>query len=135
MPTEFITHSPDVAFGEHPDLGIVAAITDGLPNNPTPILDRAGWRHLPVLDIYLAPTDRRDDALDAVAVTTVQLRRHGCTVAVQPELAGAVLTRGTGTPGPVRALALAGGPARTARLADHLSTPPAAPASGTARIR
>ncbi|MEV7121219.1 hypothetical protein [Kitasatospora griseola] len=135
MPPAFISRPPDVAFGEHPDLGIVAAITDGLQDNPAPILDRAGWHHLPVLDIYLAPTGRRDDGLDAVAATTVQFQQHGYTVAVQSELAGAVLTRVTGKPEPIRALALAGAPARTARLADHLSTPPAAPAGGTARIR
>ncbi|QKW53613.1 hypothetical protein [Streptomyces buecherae] len=45
---------PDIAFAEHPQLGIVAAIDD----RPSalgggPILEEHGWRHSPPLDIYL----------------------------------------------------------------------------------
>ncbi|MFD8321607.1 hypothetical protein [Kitasatospora purpeofusca] len=72
MSTPVTTDRPtlDVAFGEHPDLGI-AAVTEGLPTSLMPALAQVGWRHLPDLDIDRAPTHHRGDGLDAVAVATL----------------------------------------------------------------
>ncbi|GAB7185640.1 hypothetical protein ATKI12_5471 [Kitasatospora sp. Ki12] len=90
---------PDVAIGRHPKLGIVAAVTSGLPIDPAPLLTRAGWKHVPALDLYRAPvTDRpEDDNLAAAARATARLRRGRYTVAVQPEIVAAVLARSSVT--------------------------------------
>lgn len=80
---------PDVAFAVHPKLGILAAVTDHLPTDPAGFLAKAGWQHLPHLDVYAAPPA----GLDAVAEATVLLRQDRYVVAVEPALATAVLTR------------------------------------------
>ncbi|MFC9329067.1 hypothetical protein [Kitasatospora sp. NPDC057015] len=80
---------PDVAFAVHPQLGILAAVTDHLPTDPAGFLTKAGWQHLPHLDVYAAPPG----GLDAVAEATVLLRQDRYVVAVEPALATAVLTR------------------------------------------
>ncbi|MGW3185708.1 hypothetical protein ACWDD9_41210 [Kitasatospora sp. NPDC001119] len=86
---------PDVAIGRHPRLGIVAAVADGLPIDPAPLLARTGWQHLLALDLYRVPVTGRpeDDNLLAVARATGRLRDGRYTVAVQPELVSAVLAR------------------------------------------
>ncbi|MFB7946503.1 hypothetical protein ACFC6L_16490 [Kitasatospora phosalacinea] len=120
---------PDVAFGRHPDLGIVAAVSDGLPIDPAPFLTRAGWHHVPALDIYLAPTRRHEAGIDAVAALTEPLRQGRYTVAVDYALAAAIRPpgTGTGTREHARASTSPGAPVRTAPL------PPAAPSGVRSR--
>lgn len=64
--------NPDVAFGVHPTLGIVAAVSDGLPQAEA-ALRAAGFNHHKDLDIFVLPrsADRRG---------TVQLIRDLQTV-------------------------------------------------------
>jgi len=51
---------PDVAFAEHPQLGIVAATSDRSSALGGPlILEEHGWRHHPDLDIYTLPIHHR----------------------------------------------------------------------------
>lgn len=79
--------APDVAFAEHPQLGLVAATTDGVLLAQQ-LLGEHGWQPHPRLDIYMLPlaTDR-GDGLGTVAQTTVAMNRAGLQVAVQPGLA------------------------------------------------
>ncbi|MFF4453807.1 hypothetical protein [Streptomyces goshikiensis] len=126
---------PEVAFAEHPRLGIVAAIDDRASGLTGLALVEHGWRHDPGLDIYtLSATTTRDEALEKVAGATLALQRSGVQVAVQPRLAQDVTARprlatapherGRGTPrtSPVSAAALAASPAR----ADLLGNAPVA---------
>ncbi|MFE4357871.1 MULTISPECIES: hypothetical protein [Streptomycetaceae] len=78
---------PDVAFAEHPTLGIVAAVNDHLPFNPGIFLDTDGWRHHRDLDVYFPPTGTRAESLDIVAHTVTGLRRGNFQVALEPRLA------------------------------------------------
>jgi hypothetical protein len=83
---------PDIAFAEHPRLGLVAATTEGVPEAHTQ-LDAHGWQHHPRLDIYtLPPGTDRAQALATLAATTAAAQRAGLQAAVQPRLASA-LTR------------------------------------------
>lgn len=86
---------PDVAFAEHEQLGIVAAIDDR-PSalGGVPILEEHGWRHSPPLDIYLLPaaTDH-GVALEKVASATLSMHRSALHVAVDPRLAQDVMAR------------------------------------------
>ncbi|MFD7734207.1 hypothetical protein ACFV6F_27975 [Kitasatospora phosalacinea] len=116
---------PDVAFGKHPDLGIVAAVSDGLPITPAPFLTRAGWHHVPALDIYLAPTRQHEAGIDAIAALTEPLRQGRYTVAVDYALAAAIRPPGTDTR--KRVQVSPGAPVRTAPL------PPAAPSGVRSR--
>ncbi|MFF1796058.1 hypothetical protein ACFVXQ_17865 [Kitasatospora sp. NPDC058263] len=85
---------PDVAFAEHPRLGVVAAVGGSRPLSPAVFLETDGWRHHRELDIYLAPpAATRAQSLDAVARTTVSLQRGDYQVAMQPQLAEAVAAR------------------------------------------
>ncbi|MFE6101316.1 hypothetical protein ACFVQ4_15260 [Streptomyces laurentii] len=94
---------PEVAFAEHPQFGIVAALDDrasGLTG--LALLDR-GWRHDPVLDIYTLPSTSRSAALEKVADITLDLHRSGVRVAVSPRLAQDVANRrATPAPSPSR---------------------------------
>ncbi|MEU4658764.1 hypothetical protein AB0G32_33340 [Streptomyces sp. NPDC023723] len=119
---------PDVAFAEHPQLGIVAAIDDRASRLTELALTAHGWRHNPSLDIYTLPaTTDRDEALGRVADTTQSLHRSGALVAVQPRLAQDVAARprpaattiaspergqGSARPSPLSATALATSPTR-----------------------
>ncbi|MFD7904392.1 hypothetical protein ACFV4F_35990 [Kitasatospora sp. NPDC059722] len=114
---------PDVAIGEHPELGIVAAVTGHLPIDPSGLLTQADWQHLPDLGIYRAP----GDALDAVAHATARLQRGRYTVAVQPALAEAVRARGTDTLERVRAHVFPGAEERLAQLRTEYERRPAPP--------
>ena len=59
---------PDVAFAEHPQLGVVAAIDDRASGLTGLALVEYGWRHNPILDVYTLPvTTGRDEALGKVA--------------------------------------------------------------------
>ncbi|ALO12631.1 hypothetical protein AQF52_7045 [Streptomyces venezuelae] len=94
VPSRAPLGEPDVAFAEHPRLGIVAAI-DGRASGFTglALLDH-GWRHDPRLDIYTLPAATgRDEALGKVAAATLALHRSGTQVAVQPRLAHDVAAR------------------------------------------
>lgn len=84
---------PDVAFAEHPQLGMVAATTEGVPLGHQ-LLDEHGWQPHPHLDIYtLPPAAARAEALGAVARTTVAMNRAGLQVGVQPHLAQDIAAR------------------------------------------
>jgi hypothetical protein len=81
---------PDIAFAEHPRLGLVAATTEGVPEAHT-LLDAHGWQHHPRLDIYTLPTGTdRTQALTALAITTAAAQSVGLHAAVQLHLADAV---------------------------------------------
>ncbi|NEA56581.1 hypothetical protein G3I60_21190 [Streptomyces sp. SID13666] len=84
---------PDVAFAEHPQLGIVAATADGAVHGGQ-LLEQHGWQHDQRLDIYTLPraTDR-GDALGAVARATVAMNRADLRVAVQSHLARDIAAR------------------------------------------
>ncbi|XEC32566.1 hypothetical protein JAO84_05210 [Streptomyces fradiae] len=85
---------PEVAFAEHPQLGIVAALDDRASGLTGLALLDHGWRHDPRLDIYTLPaaTDR-SAALAKVADATLDLHRSGVRVAVAPRLAQDVADR------------------------------------------
>ncbi|MCD0485236.1 hypothetical protein LO771_23330 [Streptacidiphilus sp. ASG 303] len=122
---------PDVAFAEHPQLGIVAATADhSFALGGRQILEEHGWRHNPHLDIYTLPiTTGRDQALTKVAAATRSMHRFDLQVAVQPRLAQGVAkdrlpgpriaTAREHSPGlttrtfPIATAALAAGPARS----------------------
>lgn len=136
---------PDVAFADHPRLGIVAATTDGAVAGGQ-ILEEHGWRRHPSLDIYvLPPATGRDHALGQVAQATVAMHRADLQVAVQPALARDITARRP--PAPTRpaprerspdaaarrlpslsAAALAASPARAGLPATPPVPAPAAPA-------
>ncbi|MGW1334555.1 hypothetical protein ACWD7B_09770 [Streptomyces rubiginosohelvolus] len=80
---------PEVAFAEHPRLGIVAATSDHASAlGGRLILEENGWRLNPNLDIYTLPvTAARTESLRKVASATVAMQRSGLQVAVQPRLA------------------------------------------------
>ncbi|WP_260462017.1 hypothetical protein [Streptomyces lateritius] len=115
---------PDVAFAEHPRLGIVAAIDSRASGLTGLALVEHGWRHDHRLDIYTLPaTTSRDEALGKVADATLALHRSGVQVAVQPRLAQDAAARhrpapaspldriqGAGRSSPIRAAALAASP-------------------------
>ncbi|MDX3583381.1 hypothetical protein [Streptomyces europaeiscabiei] len=121
---------PDVAFAEHPQLGVVAATADGSSALGGPlILEEHGWRHNPGLDIYTLPIiTHRSEALDKVATATLAMQRADLQVAVQPLLAQDIAARHSPAPTtaarhqrvqgftthrfPVSAAALAASPAR-----------------------
>ncbi|MGV4927594.1 hypothetical protein K2224_28990 (plasmid) [Streptomyces sp. BHT-5-2] len=86
---------PDVAFAEHPQLGIVAATDDrSSALGGRLILEEHGWRHNPNLDIYTLPiTTDRSEAMEKVASATVSMHRSDLQVAVQPRLAHDVAAR------------------------------------------
>ncbi|MGC5564802.1 hypothetical protein ACPYPG_18455 [Streptomyces sp. FR-108] len=77
---------PDVAFAEHPQLGVVATTADGASLGGQ-LLEEHGWRHNASLDIYTLPiTTDRGQALGKVAQATVAMHRANLQVAVQPAL-------------------------------------------------
>ncbi|WP_327073955.1 hypothetical protein OG196_24285 [Kitasatospora purpeofusca] len=93
-PAHEVDTGPDVAFAEHPRLGIVAAVGGNQPLSPAVFLETDGWRHHRELDIYLAPpAATRAQSLDAVARTTVALQRGNYQVAMHPQLADSVAAR------------------------------------------
>ncbi|MEU6664022.1 hypothetical protein [Streptomyces sp. NPDC046821] len=120
---------PDVAFAEHPQLGIIAAVDNRASGLTALALVEHGWRHEPSLDIYTLPAGTgRDEALGKVADAALALHRSGVPVAVQPRLAQDVAARsrpapipatsrerGQGAPraSPISAAALAASPARS----------------------
>ncbi|MDX3121386.1 hypothetical protein F3K20_19890 [Streptomyces scabiei] len=121
---------PDVAFAEHPQLGVVAATADASSAlGGRLILEVHGWRHDPGLDIYTLPvTTDRSEALGKVATATLAMHRADLQVAVQPLLAQDVAARRSPAPTtaarhqrsqgftthkfPISAAALAASPAR-----------------------
>ena len=88
---------PDVAFAEHPQLGVVAATDDAALGSQ--LLQEHGWRHRPDLDIYTLPAPTsRGEAIGIVAQATAAMHRDGLHVAVQPSLARDVTARRTPAP-------------------------------------
>lgn len=72
---------PDVAFAEHPRLGIVAAIDSRASGLIGLALLDHGWRHDPRLDVYTLPAATgREEALGKVAGATLALHRSGVQV-------------------------------------------------------
>lgn len=86
--------APDVAFADHPQPGIVAALDNRVSGLSGLALVEDGWRHDSSLDIYTLPaaTDRVE-ALGKVADATVAVHRSGLQVAVEPRLAQEVTAR------------------------------------------
>ncbi|WP_327417146.1 hypothetical protein [Streptomyces sp. NBC_01233] len=137
---------PDVAFAEHPRLGIVAAIDSRASGLTGLAVVEHGWRHDPRLDIYTLPAaTSRDEALGKVADATLALHRSGVQVAVQPRLAQDVAARhrpapassrdriqGAGRSSPIVAAALAASPALTS-LPGQASASAPAPSVSAAR--
>ncbi|MET7571265.1 hypothetical protein ABZT04_22595 [Streptomyces sp. NPDC005492] len=141
---------PDVAFAEHPQLGIVAATRDHSSALGGPlILEEHGWRHHPTLDIYTLPiTTDRGEALGNVANATLSMHRSDLQVAIQPRLAQDVAARRpparvtaarhkhsqsiTTGKFPISAVALAASPAR-AGLPGKAPLPPPASSAAAAR--
>ncbi|MFI2354432.1 hypothetical protein ACH5AG_07030 [Streptomyces anulatus] len=140
---------PEVAFAEHPQLGIVAATSDhSSALGGQLILEEHGWRLDPNLDIYTLPvTADRTESVQKVASATVAMQRSGLQVAVHPRLVhDAALRRaaaptsaerflpGQGaTPNTSRnAAALAASPARSG-LRDKAPTPAAAASGASGR--
>ncbi|MFG3289826.1 hypothetical protein ACGF3G_13620 [Streptomyces sp. NPDC048179] len=135
---------PDVAFAEHPQLGVVAA-TAGASSalGGRLLLEEHGWRHNPGLDIYTLPiTTDRSEALDKVATATLAMHRADLQVAVQPLLAQDVAARRSPAPTtaarhqrsqrltthkfPISAAALAVSPARAGLTGKAPAAAPAA---------
>ncbi|WP_149827103.1 hypothetical protein [Streptomyces tailanensis] len=77
-----MANEPDIAFGLHPKLGIVAAVSDGLPQAEA-ALHAAGFDHHKELDIFVLPqgADRR-----AMVQLIRDLQAVGYTVAADPHL-------------------------------------------------
>ncbi|WP_042419776.1 hypothetical protein [Streptacidiphilus anmyonensis] len=89
-------NEPDVAFAEHPQLGIVAATADTINavERGGAILESHGWLFNHALDIYTLPiTTGRSEALGKVAAATVSMHQSDLQVAVQPRLAQDVTAR------------------------------------------
>ncbi|AEW95128.1 MULTISPECIES: hypothetical protein [Streptomycetaceae] len=141
---------PDVAFAEHPQLGIVAATGDhSSALGGRLILEEHGWRHDPNLDIYTLPiTTDRSQALAKVANATVAMHRSDLQVAMHPVLAQDVAVRRVPAPAmaarherspsfathkfPISAAALAASPAREGLLGK---APVPAPATSAPAAR
>ncbi|MFE3774513.1 hypothetical protein [Streptomyces sp. NPDC059122] len=142
--------APDVAFAEHPQLGIIAATDDrssALAGRL--ILEEHGWRLNPNLDIYTLPTATdRSEALGKAASATVSMHRSDLQVAVQPRLAHDIAARrppaaaaaarhersrgSTTHQSPISAAALATSPAR-AGLPGKAPDPATAASTSAAR--
>ncbi|MEV6974483.1 hypothetical protein [Kitasatospora sp. NPDC093806] len=78
---------PEIAFAEHPTLGIVGAAGDHYLSVGDCALSSEGWRHHPGLDVYLPPPGTRAETLDSVARITVDLQQSNLQVAMMPGLA------------------------------------------------
>ncbi|WP_261992875.1 hypothetical protein [Streptomyces sp. adm13(2018)] len=137
---------PDVAFAEHPRLGVVAAIDNRASGLTGLALVEHGWRHDQRLDIYTLPAaTSRNESLGKVADATLALHRSGVQVAVQPRLVQDVAARhrpgptssrdriqGAGRSSPIVAAALATSPALASVPGK---TPASAPATSVAAAR
>ncbi|WP_441247374.1 hypothetical protein [Kitasatospora sp. McL0602] len=142
---------PDVAFAEHPRLGVVAATagTASAAVRGGQVLEQHGWRHNAQLDIYTLPiTTDRGEALGLVAQATTAMRRADLLVAVEPRLAQDAATGRAPGPAaadrredsrglssgrfPLSAAALSASPA-TAGLPGKAPVPVPAPAAASPR--
>nr|BFD94083.1 hypothetical protein KitaXyl93_54430 [Kitasatospora sp. Xyl93] len=85
---------PDIAFAEHPRLGIVAATADTVNavERGGEILEAHGWQFNHPLDVYTLPsTVGRGESLERLASATTAMHGAGdLRVAVQPQLAADV---------------------------------------------
>ncbi|MBP0456101.1 hypothetical protein [Streptomyces montanisoli] len=118
---------PDVAFADHPQLGIVAALDDRVSAISGLMLVEDGWRHNSSLDIYTLPaTTDRVEALGKVADATSALHRSRLQVAVQPRLAQEVTAHPRPADTPAAGRERGHGPARASPLsAAALAASPA----------
>jgi hypothetical protein len=93
---------PDVAVAEHPQLGLVAAISGLCTVRGRQFLEEHGWQHHQRLDIYtLPPATDRDQALGQAAQATVAMHHANLQVAGQPAHTRRVQTALTrSAPGP-----------------------------------
>lgn len=101
LPRRPADRAPDVAFAEHPLLGVVAATTDDAPSaaRAEQILDGHGFRYRAAWDVYDLPHDLgREDTLRIVAQTAPAMNRAGLDVAVQPDFAAQITTRSAPAP-------------------------------------
>ncbi|MFD5028241.1 hypothetical protein [Streptomyces sp. NPDC058373] len=136
--------APDVAFAEHPQFGVIAAVDDRAFGRTVLALVENGWDLHPSLDIYMLPaaTDR-EEALGRVANATVALQGSGIEVAVHPRLAQDIAARHRPAPlqaeprersqgapraSSVSAVALAASPTRARRPGKTPVPDPVAPA-------
>ncbi|MFD6347082.1 hypothetical protein ACFWF9_20480 [Streptomyces roseolus] len=117
---------PEVAFAEHPQLGVVAALDDRTSGLTGLALLDHGWRHDPHLDIYTLPSTSRSAALAKVADATLALHRSGVRVAVAPRLAQDVADRRDApAPSPPRDRVQGVGARRSSISAAALASSPA----------
>ncbi|MFD8298816.1 hypothetical protein ACFV13_21625 [Streptomyces bauhiniae] len=132
--------APDIAFAEHPHLGVVAATDEHASGFGSLILEEHGWRLDPSLDIYTLPvTTNRDEALAKVARATATMHLSDVRVAVHPGLAQDVLARSgapysanqirAAQPPSTSAAALATSPARTGLPGNAPTPAPVEPAA------
>ncbi|MFI2369857.1 hypothetical protein [Streptomyces sp. NPDC018833] len=77
---------PDVAFGVHPDLGVVAAVSDDHPFLDE-VLRKYHFRFSSALDLYLLPGDTpHNTAVRAVARASREFQDVGLSVAADPRI-------------------------------------------------
>lgn len=77
---------PDVAFGVHPDLGVVAAVADDRPFLDE-VLRKHHFRYSGALDLYLLPGDTpHNTAVRAVARASREFQDVGLSVAADPRI-------------------------------------------------
>ncbi|MFJ9841692.1 hypothetical protein ACIRYZ_14715 [Kitasatospora sp. NPDC101155] len=128
---------PDIAFAEHPQLGVVAATADTVNavERGGQILETHGWRFNHPLDVYTLPgTVGRGESLERMASATTAMHRAGdLQVAVQPHLAGDLAAHRATTHQAftthkfrVDEAALANAPSRPRAIAAPAVPPPAA---------
>ncbi|MGM0358461.1 hypothetical protein ACNFRX_00425 [Streptomyces griseoaurantiacus] len=124
--------TPDVAFAEHPQLGLVAATasTHEEPDRGDGILRAHGWLHQTALDIYTLPAQLDSPTTLATLANTVQaLHSEGRVVAVQPELVTAA--RGTIANKPPSAHEVTASTSKEASLPSSHALPNAAEPTST----
>jgi hypothetical protein len=78
--------APDVAFGIHPDLGVVAALAKDHPYAEQ-VLRQHYFRHRPDLALYVLPRDAPyNRVLQVVTGTTRLLQQSGLLVTADPRI-------------------------------------------------
>ncbi|MER5183258.1 hypothetical protein ABT009_33745 [Streptomyces sp. NPDC002896] len=77
---------PDVLFGRHPELGITATVTDGLPRAEALLLGH-GFQYRPHADIFVFPAGTPEGtAVATAAVALRHLRAEGHIVAATSDI-------------------------------------------------
>ncbi|MYQ48721.1 hypothetical protein GTW40_27430 [Streptomyces sp. SID4985] len=79
-----LQHEPDVAFGLHPDLGVIAAVADD-NQYLLAVLDEYGFKYDASLDLSVVPSEvPHSKAVRMVAALTWELKHSGWMVDVAP---------------------------------------------------